>query len=289
MKGVPVPPRRVFGVDFSGAVDAGDHIWVCRAHPGEGGVRIESVDPLSGLPGGAAERDEALRALVSKVADAPRSAWGFDFPFALPAGLLADRAAGWRGQLAAVAGLEGPEALRDACVAAAGSELRRPTDDETATPFSPYNLRMYKQTYYGMAELLAGLHGRPGVAVLPFDPLPEMMEGAPQQGGARPAHIYLLEVCPASLVRGLGWAGDPYKGTGDGARRRRELLLRRLVDAELVRPVRREPRRVVAEDAEGNGLDAVLAAVAAWRGCHRYDHGVLRFDERYAVEGHVYL
>ena len=85
---VPVSPRRVFGVDFSAAGDAGKHIWVCRAHPGADGIRIESVDPLTELPGAMVQRDDALRALVQKVIESPRSAWGFDFSFALPAAVL---------------------------------------------------------------------------------------------------------------------------------------------------------------------------------------------------------
>jgi len=103
MTGVPVSPRRVFGVDFSAAIDAGRHIWVCRAHPGSDGIRVESVDPLVELPGGARGRDEALQALAQKVLEAPRSAWGFDFPFALPMGVLTategEEVAGWDQQL----------------------------------------------------------------------------------------------------------------------------------------------------------------------------------------------
>ena len=88
MSPVPVSPRRVFGVEFSGARDAGRHIWICRAHPGNNGIRVESIDPLSELPGGVIEREVALQALVQKVTESSRSAWGLDFSFGLPKAVL---------------------------------------------------------------------------------------------------------------------------------------------------------------------------------------------------------
>jgi len=81
MIGVPVPPRRVFGVHVAGwATDAVD-VWVCRAHPGGDGIRIEGIEPLVELPGGAEEPATAAAAFVTKIREAPRSAWGFDVPF----------------------------------------------------------------------------------------------------------------------------------------------------------------------------------------------------------------
>lgn len=309
-----IPSRRVFGVDFSGARDAGRRIWVCRAHPGTGGVRVESVDRLADLPGGVVDRKGALRALVQKVLEAPRSAWGMDFPFALPQTVV-EEAAGpsadpsWRGQLEAVAALAGPDALRDRCrEAAGGRELRRATDQEAATPFSPYNLRLYKQTFYGMTGVLLPLSRHREVAILPQDPLPGAsvgrggctpagggsLVGSPPVGadpGPRPGapHIYVLEVCPASLLRRMGLEPRGYKGRGEAEVRRRRELLRDFVKAELVRPLPRSLRERIAADPGGDALDAVLAAVAAWRGTREYDHEKLHKDRRYRLEGHVYV
>ena len=131
MTGVPVSPRRVFGVDFSGANDAGRHIWICRAHPGSDGIRVASVDPLMDLPGGARGREEALRSLVQKVLEAPRSAWGFDFPFALPmevlTALASEEAGGWDAQLRAVAACGDADEMKRRCQEISGgrSGVRR--------------------------------------------------------------------------------------------------------------------------------------------------------------------
>jgi len=298
MSPVPVSPRRVFGVDFSAARDAGDRTWVCRAHPGSDGIRIESVEPLSALPGGAVDLVAAMRALVGKVVESPRSAWGFDFSFALPAKVLdvvAPAARTYGALLEVVASFGNADALRERCAAAApGGEARRRTDTEASTPFSPYNLRIYKQTYHGMVDVLRALHGRPEIAVLPFDPLP----AGSGDGGARlpfnraagigAPHVYLMEVCPASVLTALDLRENGYKGDDADAAARRHAIFGHLAGAGLVRPVARALRNRIAEQPGGDALDAVLAAVGAWRGYRDHDHDALRADPVYAREGFVY-
>jgi len=297
MSPVPVSPRRVFGVDFNAADDAGEHIWVCRAHPGSDGIRIESVDPLSRLPGGAVDRDQALRALVEKVGEAPRSAWGFDFPFALPQPVLhtlAPGLAGYDQQLDLLASLADADTMWRRCrESAPDGEPRRRTDIEASTPLSPCNLRIYEQTYYGIVDVIRPLRARPEVAVLPFDRLPQTDAAGSRlpfnraASGAAP-HIYLMEVCPASLLTVLEYGAQGYEGPGDEAAERRRLILGRLIDDGFVRPVPRVLRRRIVDQPEGAGLDAVLAAVGAWRGYRDYDHEQLRADPAYAAEGFVY-
>jgi len=298
MSPVPVSPRRVFGVDFSAARDAGKHIWVCRAHPGADGIRIESVDPLAELPGGVVPRDDAFRALVQKVIESPRSAWGFDFSFALPVPVLETAAPAlgdYAEQLAMVTGFEDADGLRRWCNEAAGDrELRRRADDEASTPFSPYNLRIYKQTYHGMVDVLRPLRERPEVAVLPFDQLPDTATDPGNRlpfhhaAGGRAPHIYLMEVCPASVLAALHLPVQGYKGDDGRAAAKRHSIFGRLAGDGLVRPTRRALRNRIVEEPEGNALDAVLAAVGAWRGYRNYDHSALRADPRYGVEGFVY-
>lgn len=84
MNGVPIAPRRVFGVHLAGWTPERAEIWVCRAHPGSDGIRIEGIEPLIELPGGAREPDAAAAVIVTKIREAPRSAWGFDVPFVAP-------------------------------------------------------------------------------------------------------------------------------------------------------------------------------------------------------------
>ncbi len=298
MSSVPVSPRRVFGVDFSAARDAGRHIWICRAHPGSNGVRVESIDPLSELPGGAVDRETALPALVQKVTESPRSAWGFDFSFGLPREILRALAPGvlrYSDQLAVVAGFGQADALRAQCIGVSpDAELRRRTDDEASTPFSPYNLRIYKQTFHGLTEVVRPLRSRPEVAVLPFDALPqagaETGERLPFNRAASGTvpHIYLLEVCPASVLAKLDYPTRGYKGGGEPATEARQGILRRLIDDSQLRPMSRAQRNRIIDEEDGDALDAVLAAVGAWHGTRDYDHAALRSDPMYSLEGFVY-
>ena len=300
MTPVPVSPRRVFGVDFSAAKDAGSRTWVCRGHPGADGVRIESVDPIDALPGGATAREEAFRALVQKIVESPRSAWGLDFCFGLPQPVAMGIGTGaapteLNVSLENVAACSDADEFRRRCADAAdGAELRRRTDDEAATPFSPYNLRIYKQTFHGMTSVLKPLRSRNEIAVLPFDRLPEMADSSGRRlpfhhaASGRAPHIYLMEVCPASVLKALEYPDKGYKRADERSRRQRLELLQRLVRDGLVRPVARQLRDRITDDANGDALDAVLAAVGAWRGYRGVDHSVLHANPLYAAEGFVY-
>ncbi len=298
MSPVPVNPRRVFGVEFSGARDAGNHIWICRAHPGNDGIRVESIDSLSGLPGGVIQREAALPTLVQKVTESPRSAWGFDFSFGLPKAILdvlAPGVSGYSDQLGVVVGFGTADTLLEQCInASPGAELRRRTDDEASTPFSPYDLRIYEQTFHGLTQVLRPLRSRPEVAVLPFDALPQVGLQSGEHlpfnrvaAGSVP-HIYIMEVCPASVLAKLDYPTRGYKGAGKRETEARRGMLRRLIDDGLVRPMAHAQRRRIIEEKQGAALDAVFAAVSAWRGTRNYDHAALRADPMYGLEGFVY-
>ena len=95
-------------------------------------------------------------------------------------------------------------------------ELRRRTDIEAAAPFSPYNLRIYRQTYYGIKELLGPLVSKNLVNV---PPLHDSGDGVP----------WLMEVCPASTLKASGLYGS-YKDAR-GSVEAREFILRALEES----------------------------------------------------------
>lgn len=298
MSSVPVSPRRVFGVELSGACDAGRHTWICRAHPGTNGIRVESIDPLRELPGGVIEREAALQALVQKVTESSRSAWGFNFPFGLPKAILDVLAPGVSGhadQLRVMVSLGKAGKLLEQCTGISPSaELRRRTDDEASTPFSPYNQRAYKKTFHGLTEVLGPLRSRPEVAVLPFDALPltERQNGDRlpfnRVASADMPHIYVMEVCPASVLAKLGYPTHGYRGGSESEAEARREMLRRLINDGLMRPMTRAQKGRVMENEQGAALDSIFAAVGAWRGTRDYDHAALRADPMYGLEGFVY-
>jgi hypothetical protein len=239
-----------------------------------GRLRIEACRPACDLDGSGLARERALAALGRFLAAAGEAVVGCDFPFGLPASLAGPRH--WEAFLGGFAGrFEGPEAFRAWCrERAGGEERRRATDREAKTPFSPYNHRLFRQTYPGLASLLAPLVAAGEVCVLP------MQEPSPR----RP---WLVEVCPASTLRQLGLR-RPYKGRGSERRRARAAILDALEARERVDLADASLRARLIADPGGDALDAVVAALAARRVLA--DPSVLApASGAYAVEGRVYV
>ena len=123
---------------------------------------------------------------------------------------------------------------------------------------APMNLRVFKQTYTVITEILLPL-AREGVAIDPVEmPL-----------GAAPA-VRVCEGCPSSVLRHHGWAYKGYKGGGDPPRRLRE---------EFVRLLRKEGLEIASEtaveaihDEEGDLLDALILTLPLIEGTLTAEH-----------------
>lgn len=235
---------------MDGIGDSAPDIWVCRAHPGADGIRIESIERLVDLPGGVADAAGAALALVGKIREAPRSAWGFDAPF---------------GDV-----VEGSD-----------SEVRpRRTETERGVRASPAEAGKWMRR-----QLLEPLAQASHVCVLPWQTLPLVVAGMPQAMLAGVASTYLLEVAPVALV-GVLRAGGLELLDADSADRARGL--RELSAHGFVRPMARALRERVVADAGAGGLASLYCALAAWRGYRGYDHAALHLDAEYAREGFIY-
>ncbi len=275
------PDGPVFGVDFSGARDAGRHIWVARLRLEEARLRIEACVRAADLPGGGEGREPALAALRDLVARTPGGTFGLDFPFGIHLDLVRTIfgfATTWKTfVLAFREEFPDPEQFRSKCraVASGRGELRRSTDNEKyRTPFSPYNLRLYRQTWHGIAGLLEPLLRDGAVSVLPMAPLP----------GEKPC---LVEVCPASTLLREGIAAS-YKGLKPEHRDARELILRHVRDQLRIEVPDAVAARVV-EDAGGDALDSILAAWAAFRALADPATYSPEVQETHRLEGRVYV
>lgn len=267
---------RVAGIDFSGAILAGKGIWIAEGTPDSRHLNIDSLTRADALPGGEKARAPALAALGRRLAGQPGLLAGCDFPFSLPKPLLDGLS--WRDWLThSMAAFPDADAFRAACRAAtANREWRRATDREALTPFSPYNLRLYRQSYWGMKGLLAPLITDGKAVVLP------MMKDVPDL----PA---LIEICPASVLK--RWDGVQgnvrYKGRTPVELSRRTAIADRLI-AVGVRLDRKFQEQAI-EDTGGDALDALLGAYATWRvwcgpGCL-----IPRLGSDDALEGRVYF
>ena len=241
--------RRVIGVDFSGARQAGDHIWIAFGTQIRGCLTLESCFPARQLPNGSRDRASALAALRAFLKSERRAAAGLDFPFSLPKPLIPETR--WEVFLRAFPGRY-PDAgsLREICRGAAkGRELKRRTDVAARVPFSAYNLRLYRQTHAGIAEVLWPLVESDTARVVPMQ--------APT-----PGKVLLAEACPASLLKRLDLY-LPYKGREEAFRDRRLTLLKEFENNGLLTEPDNSLSERIVEDRGGDALDAVLAAVAA--------------------------
>ncbi len=273
------PPTRILGIDFSGAADAGRRIWIAVARlsvdPGRGlAVRVAGLCRAADLPGAGPQRELSLPALRALLLKQRPCVAGYDFPAGLPRACLppnTDWPAFLRGFTRE---FPAAEVLRERCrQAGGGRDLRRRTDRETRTPFSPYNLRLFRQTYYGIRDVLAPLVLVHGATALPMQ--------AP-----RPRGLWLLETCPAALLK-RERLYRPYKGRHPRRRAMRRTILRVLEQRCGLTFSSRGLRERALTDPGGDALDSVLAALAAARAASNPDR-LLPVGQDYRIEGCVY-
>jgi hypothetical protein len=268
--------RRILGVDFSGAAAAGRAIWIAEGKPARGGrLAIRSCMPALDLPGGSAMRSAALGGLVQHLSGLGPAVVGCDFPFSLPSHMI--EAADWSSFVAAFpTRFRSAEAFRDLCRSQSdGRELKRLCDVEAKVPFGAWNLRLYRQTWHGIAGLLQPLLAAEAISVPPVTPL-------------HPDRAWLVEICPASFLKRLRLYPS-YKGRAPVARAARLEILQRLATERLLAPPSPDLERRLVDDIGGDALDAVIAAVITWR---NYRDGVLAEGPRSAteaLEGRVYF
>jgi len=153
----------------------------------------------SDLPGSGMDRMRSLNALKEYIRSKPTGAFGLDFPFGLSRDLVKHKSL-IEFLVAFPNEHKSPEKFRDWCLTSAGGrEKRRRTEGQAKTPFSPYNLRIYKQTFYGISAVLSPLVHRDLARILPVQ----------KPSSQRPL---LLEICPASTLKRLRLYGPKYKG-----------------------------------------------------------------------------
>jgi hypothetical protein len=229
------------GVDWSGGTQAGRKIWAAWLRFAPVSVELVQLDrPFLERPA----RGDVIRAFQPWLMRQAVQVAGLDFCLSLPRpqlerlGLLAAAEHGPAALGRAIAQrFSGPDAFR----LAAGAEAKRDTDRASRAPFAATNLRMYRQTYAGLAAL-----GGVEAAFPPWN-LPA------------PGQLAAVEVLPAQVAR-LLVARTPYKGAGTSPTR--VAMLARLADACGLRASEADTRAIAADD-EGDALDAVLAALAA--------------------------
>jgi hypothetical protein len=176
-----------------------------------------------------------------------------------------------------VAGFPGrfpsPETFRTETVAASGGrELKRRTDIETRAPFSGVNMRMFRQTHYGIGAVLAPIVAADAARAVPLQ----------EPHAKKPI---LVEICPASLLKSIRLYPS-YKGRSKDHRKERRSIVAGILERNLIAPLPAPIAATLVDDTGGDALDAVLAAVCA-ANASRHDPSPI--DALEAIEGRVYF
>lgn len=306
------PPRRIYGLDFSADRSrAGEQIWIAEAVVDDG-LRVVDAAPAADRLDVGREREAVLPALARFLANlGGGTATGLDFPFGLPAKVVADDAwleflrqfPSWADDPADLAreserraalngggpaseangspasdvrgtssGWSSDGASSDRRADGAGTELLRATEEPLGA-VSPYNERLRDETFYGIRDLLRPLVLADVVRAVPMQPM----------DADRPL---LLEVYPTGTLERLDAHDLRYVGDGDDARQRRAANLDVLETSGI--SIDECARDRALSDDEGDALDAIVAAVAAYQ--HTRDPCDLRTDDDVrALEGHIYV
>ncbi|HJR19990.1 MAG TPA: hypothetical protein VJ822_00105 [Dongiaceae bacterium] len=243
---------RILGVDFSGASDAGRKIWIAEGElSGNGAVQLLQCVPAMALPGGGIRPEQAVPALAQYVATFADARVGCDFPFSLPRDLVTARS--WRSfALRYAAEFADADSFRLIMRSRHNAiEHKRMTDRIAGTPFNSYNLRLYRQTWWGITGVLGPLV-RGGRAIV-----------RPQQK-PRAGKPTLIEVCAACTLKSIDLY-PPYKGKEAIHRKARQRILDHLIDRGALAAPARAMRRKLLDNEGGDALDAVIGAVATAR------------------------
>lgn len=240
---------KIIGVDFSGAKAAAKKTWICEAEVEGDTMNVQQCYPAGHLIADPPSREACYANLVFLVSKNPRAIIGFDFPFSLPVIFL--EGLSWIEWVRNFhQKYESVDHFREACRANGSKELKRKTDIETKTLFSPYNLRLYRQTFYGIGQVLNPMVSgvNPIATVAPMQP-------------KRSNQATVVEICPASTLK-FHDLYIPYKGKGLMEARAKIIWI---IQREFSVRISHDALEAMQVDKGGDALDSFLAAFAVFR------------------------
>jgi hypothetical protein len=248
----------VRGVDFSGAAEPGEDIWITEGRLDGRTLELTTCEPAAERFG-TRGREAILSSLVDLLGKTPGTT-GIDVSFGLPVALLPDDVAEWpdavRWFAETFADADAP-AMREGLKKRArasdedGVELKRRADDAVDAN-SPYSFITYYQTLHGVRDVLAPLVAAEAVRVPPMQ---------------SPGRRNIVETYPAGTLRRLGTVDTQYKEGGEEAVDRRAEILRVLESdrGDITVSLDAETREIALQAPGGDALDSLVAAVATAR------------------------
>lgn len=266
-------PSKVYGIDFSGGTYASKKIWIAGGDIRKGKLCIEFCMQAERLPGGSTDRDLSYKAIRDFILDSGDGIFGMDFPFGLPVTIA--RSESWSSFIRTFPWtFETPEDFREELLKEAGEvEVKRVTDGEVKAPFSPISLWIYRQTFFGIKDILKPLVADDLVRVLPMQ----------ERDKNKPA---LIEVCPAVFLKNQK-IYDQYKGAKGEFDKHRESILDKLCEMGLSFDSD-EIRKIAIDDNDGDAIDSIISAVIVYKTIQDKGKFDVGYNEAYALEGYIY-
>ena len=267
-------PKQYYGIDFSGGLDAAKKIWISEAIFNRGRLLIKDCFCADSLCGSGKGREDCLNALFNFIKNAGFSAFGIDFPFGLPFDLIEDKS--WIDFVKSFdLRFSNEHTFRKKCrLIANEKEVKRVTEKESKTPFASYNLRVYRQTYFGIRKLLAPLVKKDLASIVPMQ---KVKKGKP----------VIMEVCPASTLKQVNLY-LPYKGKTEKHYEARKLIFGNIADSLGVKINFNRVRSIAIDDPNGDALDSIIAAITTFRAVNNENCLNRNYKDIYFIEGYVY-
>ena len=223
----------VHGVDFSGASGGGGPKIVVATRDSRGGIDLRR----------GAGRQDLLQLIRTSCEDGTPHLWRVDAPLSLPESVLDAHGVppDWLSLATWMRGFEDPREWRRALRAVDRKERKRTCDRAARAPLAPMNLRVFKQTWTAVCELM----------------LPLVEEGihlAPMHPTRSP--VVVAEACPASVLHRIGESPRGYKGREPANAERRRALCGVLAEHGL--ELSEDHVRQAEADPQGDVLDAAI-------------------------------
>ncbi len=260
----------IVGVDFSGAKDAGRHIWMSTGKESQGSLQITNCEPASDFFGVSTNRDVVLDQLVTYVDSLDDTTVGMDFPFGVPEEVaqVVFKASTWLELVNSPQWSRlNPKQFRQQSSNLVKGGVR--DTDAMHRGSSPYDIRIHKQTYYGIRDVLKPLVKR-NVSVAPM-----VNNGSPT----------VLETYPAAtLAREDGMFGRRYKNDKSPSRRMSHNFdeLAKVGDLDLSSVSKNR----ITDNVEGDAIDSLVAALATFRASN--NSSLFNTTQKTRVEGRIY-
>jgi hypothetical protein len=278
MCGEFTPPSAVYGVVYGGDERAsGERTWVSRGVVTDGTLSVDRCAPVEEWFDTAAE-SPGPPTLTTFLADLPSTAAaGLDFPFGLPAGVVAEES--WAAFVRdLLSWCDSPDDLRRRCerrvrLTGDSSDARLRATDGPLSTMSPFDERIVASTFSGIRDVLRPLVLSDSVRVPPMTT-------------PRPDRPFVVEVYPTGTLVDLdlfdaGDEDDDGRETG-----RAETLdgLCEVADAEV--EVADDVRESIVADPPR--LESVVAAYAVYRNS-RTASALTVSDPQRLIEGQVFI